>query len=121
MPLTLVLPATRFLDDSDTFTCINVAWRTANVRGRSRARSHGCAASHGRAYAVGYVGKLQFSGLLTWFVWAGVRIAYLVWFRNRILPLAQWAWLHLTFQHGARLIPEDAETHQIATALSGSQ
>lgn len=85
-----------------------------------RYHDKGYLATVGRTYAVGYVGKLQFSGLLAWFVWAGVHIAYLIGFRNRVLVLAQWAWLHLTYQRGARLIPEDAESRKIEAALSGS-
>lgn len=97
----------------------------ARVRGEAppsvfRYFDKGYLATVGRMYAVGYIGKLQLSGLLAWFVWAGVHIAYLVGFRNRILVMAQWAWLHLTFQRGARLIPADTETQQIEATLTGS-
>ena len=66
----------------------------------------GYLATVGRAHAIGYVGKLQFSGFIAWLVWAFVHILYLIVFRNRVLVMVQWAWLYLTWQRGARLIPQ---------------
>jgi hypothetical protein len=34
--------------------------------------------------------------------------------------MAQWAWLYLTFQRGARLIPQDKETERVAAELLGA-
>ncbi|HEU0027355.1 MAG TPA: NAD(P)/FAD-dependent oxidoreductase [Ktedonobacterales bacterium] len=64
----------------------------------------GYLATIGRTYAVGLVGPLRLSGLIAWFVWAGVHISYLIGFRNRALVLAQWFWRYLAFQWAARLI-----------------
>jgi hypothetical protein len=61
---------------------------------------------------VGKIGPLQLSGFPAWVVWAGVHIAYLIGFRNRLLVLMQWAWKYLTYQRGARLITRDPrDTH----------
>lgn len=67
----------------------------------------GYLATVGRAYAIGDIGPLQLSGLPAWTVWAGVHIAYLIGFRNRLLVLTQWLWKYLTYQRGARLITGD--------------
>jgi len=72
----------------------------------------GYLATVGRSYAIGNLGPLQFSGLLAWLIWGGVHIAYLVGFRNRVLVMMQWIWAYLTFQRGARLIPEEHENRQ---------
>ncbi|HEY8325409.1 MAG TPA: NAD(P)/FAD-dependent oxidoreductase [Ktedonobacterales bacterium] len=72
----------------------------------------GILATVGRTYAVGKIGPLQLSGFPAWVVWAGVHIAYLIGFRNRLLVLMQWAWKYLTYQRGARLITRDPrDTH----------
>ncbi len=67
----------------------------------------GYLATVGRTYAVGEIGPLQLSGVPAWFVWAGVHIAYLIGYRNRLLVLTQWLWRYLTYQRGARLITRD--------------
>ena len=68
----------------------------------------GYLATVGRTYAIGDIGPLHLSGWLAWIVWAGVHIAYLIGFRNRLLVLTQWLWKYLTYQSGARLITRDA-------------
>jgi NADH dehydrogenase len=67
----------------------------------------GYLATVGRTYAIGEIGPLQLSGFPAWVVWAGVHIAYLIGFRNRLLVLMQWLWKYLTYQRGARLITRD--------------
>ena len=37
------------------------------------------------------VGRLQFSGLLGWFAWLGIHIAFLTSFRNRFGAILTWA------------------------------
>ena len=68
----------------------------------------GYLATVGRTYAIGDIGPLHLIGWLAWIVWAGVHIAYLIGFRNRLLVLTQWLWKYLTYQSGARLITRDA-------------
>lgn len=79
----------------------------------------GYLATVGRTYAVGYMGRFQFSGLLAWLVWAFVHITYLIGFRNRVLVMMQWTWLYLTFQRGARLIPPDEQSERVEAAMMG--
>jgi NADH:ubiquinone reductase (H+-translocating) len=79
----------------------------------------GYLATVGRAYAVASIKRFQFSGLFAWLIWAFVHITYLVTFRNRVLVMIQWAWLYLTSQPGARLIPPDEETKCVEEAMMG--
>lgn len=68
-------------------------------------------ATIGRTSAVCEVGKLRFTGVVAWFVWAAVHIYYLIGFRNRALVMMDWAYNYFTFQRGARLIvarPQEA-------------
>lgn len=64
----------------------------------------GYLATVGRAFAVGEIGPLKLSGFAAWVIWAGVHIAYLIGYRNRVLVLTQWLWKYLTYQRAARLI-----------------
>ncbi len=72
-----------------------------------RYHDRGSLATIGRTYAVGTFGDIELSGLPAWLAWAGVHLAYLIGFRNRVLVLFQWWWLYLTFQRGARLLIPD--------------
>lgn len=67
----------------------------------------GYLATVGRTYAIGDIGPLHLSGWPAWMVWAGVHIAYLIGYRNRLIVLTQWLWKYLTYQRGARLITRD--------------
>jgi NADH:ubiquinone reductase (H+-translocating) len=67
----------------------------------------GSLATVGRAYAIGQIWRIGFTGLVGWLIWAGVHIMYLIGFRNRLLVMFQWAWAYLTYQRGARLIPPE--------------
>jgi NADH dehydrogenase len=90
-----------------------------------RYHDRGSLATIGRTYAVGTFGRVELSGLPAWLAWAGVHLAYLIGFRNRVLVLFQWWWLYLTFQRGARLliptVPADPlEPLLVGTSASGS-
>jgi NADH dehydrogenase len=61
-------------------------------------------ATIGRSAAVGYVGKLTFSGFIAWIGWLAIHIFFLIGFRNRIFVILQWAWTYLLFNMSARLI-----------------
>ncbi len=61
-------------------------------------------ATIGRSAAVGYVGKLKFSGFIAWIGWLAIHIFFLIGFRNRIFVILQWAWTYLLFNMSARLI-----------------
>lgn len=83
--------------------------RLAGIKARTpfHYRDKGNLATIGRAFAVADLRNLQLSGFVAWVVWLVVHIVYLIGFRNRLLVLIQWAWSYLTFQPGARLIPEE--------------
>jgi NADH dehydrogenase len=48
--------------------------------------------------------KLKMKGLLAWMMWAGIHIAYLVGFRNRLAVMLNWAFTFLTRGRDVRLI-----------------
>ena len=69
-------------------------------------------ATIGRSRAIVEIGKLRFSGTFAWLTWLVVHIYFLVGFKNRLFVVLNWAWSHLTFRRGARLIV-DREWRQI--------
>ena len=59
----------------------------------------------GRGYAVGNMfGKVELSGFAAWALWAGVHLAYLVGFRNRLAVMLNWFFSFLTRGRDVRLI-----------------
>ena len=64
----------------------------------------GQAATIGRSKAVVETRKLEYGGFLAWLTWIGIHIYYLTGFKNRLFVIISWAWSHLTFSRGARLI-----------------
>ena len=69
----------------------------------------GSLATIGKGKAIAWVGKLQLSGILAWFMWCFVHIAYLIGFRNRLSVMIEWFIFYLTGQRGARLIYSSVE------------
>ncbi len=63
-------------------------------------------ATIGRSRAILQSGGIRLTGFVAWVAWLLVHIYYLSSFRNRIVVLFQWAWSHMTFARGARLIVE---------------
>lgn len=61
-------------------------------------------ATIGRAKAILQIGKVKFSGLFAWLIWALVHIAFLVNFRKRYRVMTEWIWYYITFKNGIRLI-----------------
>jgi NADH:ubiquinone reductase (H+-translocating) len=82
-----------------------------DLAGRPRERfryvDRGNLATIGRNRAVGQVGRLGVSGWAAWLLWLMVHIYSLIGFHNRVLVLFQWAWAHVTFRRGARLVVEE--------------
>jgi NADH dehydrogenase len=58
----------------------------------------------GKGFAVLQSGKVQVHGLLAWFAWAFIHIAFLAQLSLRITVFLQWSWLFLTGERGSRLI-----------------
>jgi hypothetical protein len=80
-----------------------------------RASSHhyvdkGAVATIGRSAAVAEIGGLTLLGFVAWTAWLGVHLFYLMGFRRRFIVMAEWAWLYLRNEHGARLITGDVES-----------
>jgi NADH dehydrogenase len=74
-----------------------------------RYHDKGTLAAIGRGAAVADFGRLHLSGISAWLLWLLVHIFYLVGFRNRVLVMAQWGWVYLRNERGARLITGDVE------------
>jgi NADH dehydrogenase len=70
----------------------------------------GSLATIGKGKAIAWVGKLQLYGVIAWFMWCFVHIAYLIGFRNRFSVMFEWFIFYLTGQRGARLIYSSVET-----------
>ena len=69
-----------------------------------RYRDPGLLATIGRNAAVARLFGRTFTGFPAWALWAGVHIARLIGFRNRLVVLVSWAWDYLTFERVLRLI-----------------
>ena len=83
-------------------------------------RDRGSLATIGRAAAVAEIGALQTEGFFAWLLWLVVHVITLIGFRNRVLVLAQWAWVYLRYERGARLITGE-ETPGVSTGAPGTQ
>ena len=70
----------------------------------------GSLATIGKGKAIAWVGKIQLYGIIAWFMWCFVHIAYLVGFRNRFSVMFEWFIFYITGQRGARLIYESVDT-----------
>lgn len=82
---------------------------TTNKRSKRRTTGFsyldkGNLATIGSGKAVGSIGRFRFTGLLAWFVWAFVHIAYLIGYRNRLSVLFEWMFHHITGARSARII-----------------
>ena len=72
----------------------------------------GIMATIGKARAVAEVfptifKKLHFTGLMAWFAWLFVHLAFLIGFRNKVGVLFEWSIAYLFNYRGARLITRD--------------
>ena len=72
----------------------------------------GSLATIGLLKAVGFCGKLKFSGLIAWLMWVFIHIMYLVDFRNRFTVLTHWYFNFLSGLRGARIIQHSIDEHK---------
>jgi NADH dehydrogenase len=70
----------------------------------------GALAVIGRNRAVADLGRVRVGGLLGWWLWVAIHIAYLAGFRNRLSVMLEWGYAYFTFRPGARLITEEEHT-----------
>jgi NADH dehydrogenase len=64
-------------------------------------------ATVGRYHGIVSIGKLQFTGIVAWFMWLVLHLMFLIGFRNRLVVMLLWIWYYTTFQRGARLITSE--------------
>lgn len=64
----------------------------------------GSLATIGSYKAVGSFKKFRFTGIIAWFIWGFVHVAYLIGFRNRLSVVFEWAIHHITGTRSARII-----------------
>jgi len=62
----------------------------------------------GKGFAILQSGKLRMHGLVAWFAWAAIHIAYLAQPNLRFSVFLQWLWTFLTGERGSQLIVEPA-------------
>jgi len=68
-------------------------------------------ATIGRFYGIVSIGKLQFAGVLAWFMWLVLHLFFLIGHRNRLVVGFQWLVYLTTFQRGAQLITSKDPMH----------
>jgi NADH dehydrogenase len=88
-------------------TAANIA---RDLRGEKRVpfryKDKGTMATIGRNRAVAQIGKLQFTGLIAWLLWAFVHVFLLIGFKNRLMTMREWMWAYFTRERSARLITD---------------
>jgi NADH dehydrogenase len=80
------------------------AGRKHDLRPRFRYLDKGIMAIIGKNHAVVKAGGLKIRGLLAWFAWLLIHIAFLIGFRNRLSVLLGWAFAYLRDNPEARII-----------------
>jgi NADH dehydrogenase len=81
--------------------------RTLNGEPRTgfRYKDKGIMATIGRNAAVTELPNgARFKGVLAWYMWLVLHLAYIVGFRSRIAVLVNWIWSYLTYDRHARII-----------------
>lgn len=88
----------------------------ASNDGRSRTAfryiDKGSMATIGRNKAVAQLGKLEFTGIVAWWLWLLVHVLALVNYRSRLAVLWEWGWAYFTWSRRSRVIlevPQSAE------------
>jgi NADH dehydrogenase len=69
-------------------------------------RNLGDLAAIGRMSAVVSLGRFELTGFFAWLFWCIAHIWFLIGFRSRVVVTFIWLWNYLTYQRGARLIPD---------------
>ncbi|VHO02056.1 NAD(P)/FAD-dependent oxidoreductase [Candidatus Rhabdochlamydia sp. T3358] len=64
----------------------------------------GSMATIGKAKAIAFIGKLQFTGFIAWLMWAFIHLVYLIGFRDRFIVLIEWVMALISGKRGVRLI-----------------
>lgn len=64
----------------------------------------GSMATIGKAKAIAFIGRLQFTGFIAWLMWAFIHLVYLIGFRDRFIVLIEWVMALISGRRGVRLI-----------------
>jgi len=80
------------------------AGKKHDLRPQFRYWDKGIMAIIGKNYAVVKAGKMKLQGLLAWFAWLFIHIAFLIGFRNRLSVLLGWAFSYIRDNPQARVI-----------------
>lgn len=75
-----------------------------DLRPQFRYLDKGFMAIIGKNHAVVKAGKIKMQGLLAWFAWLFIHIAFLIGFRNRLSVLLGWAFAYIRDNPEARII-----------------
>ncbi len=75
-----------------------------DLRPQFRYLDKGFMAIIGKNHAVVKAGKMKMQGLLAWFAWLFIHIAFLIGFRNRLSVLLGWAFAYIRDNPEARII-----------------
>ncbi len=75
-----------------------------DLRPKFRYLDKGFMAIIGKNHAVAKAGKMKMQGLLAWFAWLFIHIAFLIGFRNRLAVLLGWAFAYIRDNPQARVI-----------------
>jgi NADH dehydrogenase/putative oxidoreductase len=81
----------------------------AKAPGPFRYRHRGSLATIGRKAAIADFGLVRLSGMVAWWLWGAVHVAFLVGARNRMAVTLDWLWAYVTFRRGIRLITGHVE------------
>jgi NADH dehydrogenase len=82
----------------------SMADKKLELRARFRYLDKGFMAIIGKNHAVVKAGKIKMQGLLAWFAWLFIHIAFLIGFRNRLSVLLGWAFAYIRDNPEARII-----------------
>jgi NADH dehydrogenase len=77
-----------------------------------RFRSRGNLAVIGRNEAVVQWDSAKLKGFPAWLVWGVAHVYLLNGFQNRLVVTLRWLWAYVTFQPGARIIPEELRSER---------
>jgi NADH:ubiquinone reductase (H+-translocating) len=63
----------------------------------------------------------RFKGVLAWYMWLALHLAYIIGFRSRVAVLVNWIWSYLTYDRHARIIVAVEQQRRPALAPSAAK
>lgn len=69
----------------------------------------GMLATVGWTFAIGTIGKWQFTGRIGWLIWSFVHIYFLVGIKNRIQVFLEWVYYYFTKKKSVRILVKESE------------